>query len=122
METLRVDRRANTSTNLIEKMVENSEISQVTNEQCQYIKHTPKSGEILPKQQGEDRKKHTTPKVSEILPKEMHQVTDLEAMQERAITRTPTQEAREKLTQMQHTPRSGNITEVASIKEQESPQ
>ena len=36
-ETFRVDRQANTSTNLIANMVENSKISQVTNEQCQNI-------------------------------------------------------------------------------------
>ena len=93
-------------------MIENSEISQVTNEQHQHTKHTPKSSKISPKQPEMDCIKHVTQKTSKISPKEMQQLTDLEAMEEGAVTRTPTQ----------HTPRSVIVTETGNSKQQESPQ
>ena len=73
----------------MENTVESSEISQVMNEQPQYTEHTPQLGVISPEQQEKEGHTHTTPKSSEILPKELHQVTDLEAMEEAAVAKTP---------------------------------
>ena len=59
---------------------------------------------ILPRQVQIDHNKLITPEMSEILPNEMHQVTDLEAMEEGAVTRAPTQHTRGDLSQIQHMP------------------
>ena len=42
------------------------------------------------------------PKAGEILPKETHQVTDLEAMEERAAARIPTEDTRGNQAHPQH--------------------
>ena len=113
-EVLRLARRANTPPNVSEKTVENSEILQATNKQHQYTENTPRSGKISPKQLQINHNKHMTPKTGEILPTEAKQVTDLEAMEEGTVARTPTQG------QIQHTSQSEHTTNPDN-NQQESP-
>ena len=50
-EAHRLAREASTMTNVSEKPVESSKISQAVSRQTSYTDHTSQSGEILPKQQ-----------------------------------------------------------------------
>ena len=68
---------------------QSGEISPKEQEYESHICITPKSGEILPNQQGKDNPSHTMPSLNEIPPKEPHEVTDLVAMEEGAMTKTP---------------------------------
>ena len=70
-EARRLAREANTVIAINERMVENSEIPQVTNRQPQDIIEMPKSGKISPKQQDLEGHTHDTPKLGEILPIQM---------------------------------------------------
>ena len=101
-EAPRLARQADTATNVNRNTVESSEIPQIVMEPYQNIKHTPKSGEILPKGPEYAGQAHITPKSGEILPnqqekvntrpimpslgdilqKKMQQVTDLIAIEE----------------------------------------
>ena len=108
-EARRRVREANTVTNINERAVENSEISQLTegqprltdkaprldeispNQQGQggQTDVTPKSGEISPKRREENNPQHVTENRGEIPPKEPDEVTDLMAMEEGARAQTP---------------------------------
>ena len=61
------------------------------------------------------------PKTGEILPKETHQVTDLEAMEEGAANRTPTEGTRGNQAHLQDTSAREHDTEGAQSKGQGSP-
>ena len=108
-EAHRRAREANTVTNIKERAVENSEISQLTegqprltdeaarlceispNQQGQegQMNVTPKSGEISPKRREENNPQQVTENWGKILPKEPDEVTDLMAMEEGARAQTP---------------------------------
>ena len=60
--------------------------------------------------------------MGEILPKETHQVTDLEAMEEGAVARTPTEDTRGNQAHPQHMSMEEYNAEGANSKEQDSPQ
>ena len=109
VETRRSVREANRVTNINEGAVENSEISQLTEEQPRLTVRAPQLGEISPNQQGHEGQTNVTPKSGEILPKrreennpqqvtenrseippkEPDEVTDLMAMEEGARGQTP---------------------------------
>ena len=109
VEACRLAREANTVININERMVESSEILQVTNRQPQYTTEAPQSGKILPKQQDQEGHVRVTPKsgeippiqtdegnlpylkpnMNEISPKEPNEVTDLVAMEEGARAQMP---------------------------------
>ena len=99
-------RETNTVTNINEGAVENSEISQLTEEKPGLTVEAPQLGEISPNQQGQEGKTNVTPEISpkrreennpqqvtenrsEIPPKEPDEVTDLLAMEEGARAQTP---------------------------------
>ena len=102
-------RKVNTVTNINEGAVENSAISQLTEEQPGLTIGVPQLGEILPNQQGQEGKTNVTPELgeispkrreenkpqqvtenrSEIPPKEPNEVTDLMAMEEGGRAQTP---------------------------------
>ena len=67
-EARRLAREANTVININKRMVENSEILQVTNTQPRYTVEAPQSGEISPKQQEQEGHVSITPKLGEIPP------------------------------------------------------
>ena len=68
-EAHRRAREANTVTNINEGAVENSEISQLTEEQPRLTVGMPQLGEILPNQQGQEGQTNVTPESGEITPK-----------------------------------------------------
>ena len=99
-------RETNTVTNINEGAVENSEISQLTEEKPGLTVGVPQLGEISPNQQGQEGKMNVMPEISpkrreennpqqvtenrsEIPPKEPDEVTDLLAMEEGARAQTP---------------------------------
>ena len=108
-EARRRAREANTVTNINERAVENSEISQLTEGQPRFTDEAPQLGEIWPNQQRqegqmnvvpksdeispkrreENNLQHVTENRGEILPKEPDEVTDLMAMEEGARAQTP---------------------------------
>ena len=108
-EACRRAREVNTLTNINEGVVENSKISQLTEEQPGLTVGAPQLGEILPNQQRQEGKTNVMPESgeilpkrreennpqqvtenrSEILPKEPNEVTDLMAMEEGARAQTP---------------------------------
>ena len=108
-EACRRVREENTVTNINERAVENSEISQLTEGQPRLTDEapwlgeispnqqgqegqtdvTPKSGEISPKRREENNPQHVTENRGKILPKEPNEVTDLMAMEEGARAQTP---------------------------------
>ena len=108
-EARRRAREVNTLTNISEKAVENSEISQLIegqprltdgapqlgeispNQQRQegQMNVTPKSGEISPKRREDNNQQQVTENRSEIPPKEPDEVTDLMPMEEGARAQTP---------------------------------
>ena len=112
-EARRLARENNTVININERIVENSEILQVTNTQPRYTTEAPRSGEISPKQQkqeghasvtpqsgkippiqtDEGTHPHLKPNMNEISPKEPNEVTDLVAMEEGARVQTPDKDA-----------------------------
>ena len=96
-EARRQAREVSTVININRRVVENSEIPQVTGgNQDSSLKHpnhqgqeghmntTPKSGEILPEQTGENSPQYVTENMSEVSQKEPNEVTDLLAMGEGA--------------------------------------
>ena len=102
-------REENTVTNINERVVENSEISQLTEGQPRLTDEAPRLGEISPNQQGQEGQTDVTPKSGEISPKrreennpqhvtenrgkippkEPNEVTDLMAMEEGVRAQTP---------------------------------
>ena len=68
-EACRLARQANTATNVDKNMIENSEISKIVPKPHQGTEHTPKSGEISPKEQELEGQSCITSKSGEILPK-----------------------------------------------------
>ena len=112
-EAPRLARETNTVININKRMVENSNIPQVTNTQPQYtaeaprsdevspkqqeqeghVSVTPKSGEIPPIQTDEGSHPHLKPNMNEISPKETNEVTDLVAMEEGARAEMPDKDA-----------------------------
>ena len=108
-EAHRRAREANTVTNINEGAVENSEISQLTEEQPRLTIGAPQLGTISPNQQGQEGQTNVTPELgeispkrreennpqqirenrSEIPPKEPDEVTDLMAMEEGVRAQTP---------------------------------
>ena len=95
--------------NINRRVIENSEILQVTEGQPGVIAKVPQSGEISPNHRSQEGRTNTTPKLGEISPertgehsphyvtenmsevsqKEPDEVTDLLAMEEGARARTP---------------------------------
>ena len=73
-ETRRLARQADMATNVDKNTVENSEISQIVTKPHQDTKHTPKSGEISPKEQELDGQACIMPKSGEILPKQQEKM------------------------------------------------
>ena len=116
-EVHRRAREANTVTNMNENAVENSEISQPTEGQPRFTDKVPRLGEISPNQLVQEGQMNVTPKSGEIFlkrreennpqqatenrgeisPKEPDEVTDLMAMEEGAVARTPSENTRSKL-------------------------
>ena len=88
VEARRQARQVNRMTYKSKNNLENNEISQALTEQPQYTENIPKSGQILPNQQKESDTSHTTPSLSEI-PQKKQQETDLVAMEEGAVVKTP---------------------------------
>ena len=108
-EACRQAREVSTVININRRVIENSEILQVTEGQPRFIAEAPQSGEISPNHQGQEGRMNTTPKSGEISPertgenspqyvaenmsevsqKEPNEVTDLLAMEERARALTP---------------------------------
>ena len=108
-EACRRVREENTVINMNERVVENNEISQVTEGKPRVTDEAPKLGEISPKQQRQEGQMNVMPKSGEIspkrriednprhvienrgdiLPKEPNEVTDLMAMEEGARAQTP---------------------------------
>ena len=108
-EARRLAREANMVININERMVESSEIPQVTNRQSQYTTEAPQLGEISPKHQDHEGHAHDTTEsgeippiqtdksnfpltksnMNEISPKEPNKVTDLVLMEEGARVQTP---------------------------------
>ena len=107
--------------NVTENTVKNSKISLEIDHQCQHTEHTPQLGEISPKHQEVNKNKHMMPKMGKILPKETHQVRDLEAMEEGAVARTPTEGTRGYQTQPQHMSMNEYNAESNNSRQQESP-
>ena len=68
-EAHRRAREVNTVTNINEGAVENSEISQLTEEQPGLTVGAPQLGKISPNQQGQEGKMNVTPESGEISPK-----------------------------------------------------
>ena len=134
-EAHRLARQANTAVRLSENMVESSKISQVRSIRHQHPEHalqtskispkqqdhevhthtTPKLGKISPKQQGKDKCSRATPKSNEILPKELHEVTDLVAMEEGAVVTMASDNT-------QHIPMENDNIQGDKNQEQKSPQ
>ena len=69
-EAHRPAREVNTVININERMVENSEIPQVTEGQPGYTAEVPRLGEISPNQQGQGGHTSITPTLGEISPKQ----------------------------------------------------
>ena len=106
-EARRRMREENTVVNMNERVVENNEISQVTEGKPRVTDEAPQLGEISPKQQGQEGHTNVMPKSGEIspkrriednprhvienniLPKEPDEVTDLMAMEEGERAQTP---------------------------------
>ena len=108
-EARRRAREVNTVMNINEGAVENSEISQLAEEQPRLTVGAPQLGKISPNQQGQEGQMNVTPESGEILPKrteennpqqetgnrseippkESDEVTDLMAMEEGAKGQTP---------------------------------
>ena len=65
-EAHRKAREASTVININRRVVENSEIPQVTEGQPRFITEAPQSDEILPNHQGQEGCTNTTPKSGEI--------------------------------------------------------
>ena len=67
-EARRQAREVSTVININRRMIENSEIPQVTEGQPRFIAEAPQLGEILPNHQGQEGLTNTTPKLGEISP------------------------------------------------------
>ena len=132
-EACRLAREANTAITVSEKQVKTSKILQAANKQTLYTDHMSQLGEILPKQQGYEGHICITPKLGEILPnqreesdtthttsneippKELHEVTDLVAMEEGARAETPNKNT-------QHMPKGEHNIQSNENLQQKSPQ